>query len=76
MHGKKMALALWFWLAAAVSPQADDSLDTFGVHGAGAVMVYSLVMTALLLWITSLCVSQVDESDGLDITRHAERLGT
>ena len=48
--------------------------------GAGAVMVYSLVMTALLLWITSLCVSlrvsESDESDGLDITQHAERLGT
>jgi Amt family ammonium transporter len=48
--------------------------------GAGAVMLYSLAMTALLLWITSLCVSlrvsEADEIDGLDITQHAERLGT
>ncbi|MDQ3059048.1 MAG: ammonium transporter [Pseudomonadota bacterium] len=48
--------------------------------GAGAVMLYSLVMTALLLWLTSLCVSlrvsEAEEIDGLDITQHAERLGT
>jgi len=48
--------------------------------GAGAVMLYSLLMTALVLWITSLCVSlrvsEADEIEGLDITQHAERLGT
>ena len=47
--------------------------------GAGSVMLYSLVMTALLLWITSLFVSlrvsDADEIDGMDITQHAERLG-
>ncbi|WP_411880752.1 ammonium transporter [Polaromonas sp. YR568] len=48
--------------------------------GAGAVMIYSLFMTALALWVTSLIVSlrvsEASESDGLDITQHAERLGT
>jgi ammonium transporter, Amt family len=48
--------------------------------GAGAVMLYSLFMTALALWVTSLVVSlrvsEASESDGLDITQHAERLGT
>ncbi|MBH2020259.1 ammonium transporter [Polaromonas sp.] len=48
--------------------------------GAGTVMLYSLVMTGLLLWITSLCVSlrvsETAESDGLDIDQHAERMGT
>jgi Amt family ammonium transporter len=48
--------------------------------GAGSVMLYSLFMTALALWITSLIVSlrvsEASESDGLDITQHAERLGT
>jgi len=48
--------------------------------GVASIMLYSLVMTGLLLWITSLCVSlRVDanaESDGLDIDQHAERLGT
>ncbi|MDB5931724.1 MAG: ammonium transporter [Polaromonas sp.] len=48
--------------------------------GAGTVMLYSLVMTALVLWITSLVVSlrvsETAESDGLDIDQHAERLGT
>ncbi|CAN7395288.1 ammonium transporter [Polaromonas sp. LjRoot131] len=48
--------------------------------GAGAVMLYSLFMTALALWVTSLLVSlrvsEASESDGLDITQHAERLGT
>jgi Amt family ammonium transporter len=48
--------------------------------GAGAVMLYSLFMTALALWVTSLIVSlrvsEASESDGLDITQHAERLGT
>ena len=48
--------------------------------GAGTVMLYSLAMTGLLLWITSLCVSlrvsETAESDGLDIDQHAERMGT
>ncbi len=48
--------------------------------GAGSVMFYSLFMTALALWVTSLFVSlrvsEGSESDGLDITQHAERLGT
>ncbi len=48
--------------------------------GAGSVMIYSMVMTGLLLWITSLFVSlrvsESAESDGLDIDQHAERLGT
>lgn len=48
--------------------------------GVACVMIYSLVMTSLLLWITSrfvsLRVSEVAESDGLDIDQHAERLGT
>ena len=48
--------------------------------GAGSVMLYSLVMTGLLLWLTSrfvsLRVSETAEIDGLDIDQHAERLGT
>ncbi len=48
--------------------------------GAGSVMLYSLLMTALVLWVTSRCVSlrvsDTDENEGLDITQHAERLGT
>lgn len=48
--------------------------------GVGAVLCYSLVMTALALWITSLFVSlrvsDSAESDGLDIAQHAERIGT
>ena len=48
--------------------------------GAGSVMLYSLLMTALVLWITSLFVSlrvgETSESDGLDISQHAERMGT
>ena len=48
--------------------------------GAGSVMLYSLFMTAVALWVTSLLVSlrvsEASESDGLDITQHAERLGT
>ena len=48
--------------------------------GAGSVMLYSLFMTALALWITallvSLRVSESSETDGMDITQHAERLGT
>ena len=48
--------------------------------GVASVMAYSLVMTSLLLWLTSLCVrlrvDETAESDGLDIDQHAERLGT
>jgi len=48
--------------------------------GVGAVLCYSLVMTAIALWITSLFVSlrvnDSPESDGLDIAQHAERIGT
>ena len=48
--------------------------------GAGSVMLYSLLMTALVLWITSLFVSlrvgETSENDGLDISQHAERMGT
>ena len=48
--------------------------------GAGSVMLYSLVMTAVLLWVTSrfvsLRVSEAAEIDGLDIDQHAERMGT
>lgn len=47
--------------------------------GVGAVLCYSLVMTALVLWITSLVISlrvgENGESDGLDISQHAERIG-
>lgn len=48
--------------------------------GAGAVMLYSLVMTALLLWVTKLIVGlRVDEQSeltGLDIAQHRERIGS
>ena len=48
--------------------------------GAGSVMLYSLLMTALALWLTSrlvsLRVSDSSETEGLDMTQHAERLGT
>jgi Amt family ammonium transporter len=58
---------------------AEGSVLTQAI-GAGSVMLYSLFMTALALWITSLIVSlrvsEASESDGLDITQHAERLGT
>lgn len=47
--------------------------------GVGAVLGYSLLMTAVVLWITSLAfslrVSDSSESDGLDIAQHAERMG-
>jgi Amt family ammonium transporter len=47
--------------------------------GIAAVLAYSLVMTALILWRTSrffhLRVDQTAESDGLDIAQHAERVG-
>lgn len=48
--------------------------------GVGAVLGYSLLMTAVVLWLTSLVfslrVSDSSESDGLDIAQHAERIGT
>jgi Amt family ammonium transporter len=48
--------------------------------GAGIVLIYSLLVTALLLWITLLIVGvRVDERaeiDGLDISQHRERLGS
>ena len=48
--------------------------------GVGAVLCYSLVMTAMALWLTSLFfslrVNEPAESDGLDISQHAERIGT
>jgi len=57
---------------------AEGSVLTQAI-GAGSVMLYSLFVTALALWFTSLVVSlrvsEASESDGLDITQHAERLG-
>jgi ammonium transporter, Amt family len=48
--------------------------------GVGAVMIYSALMTALLLWLTILIVGlRVDEQSeltGLDISQHRERMGT
>jgi ammonium transporter, Amt family len=48
--------------------------------GAGAVLLYSLIMTALVLWVTSrlvsLRVSEALEAEGLDISQHAESIGT
>ncbi len=48
--------------------------------GAGSVMVYSLVMTALLLWLTKFIVGlRVDEQSeltGLDIAQHRERISS
>ncbi|MGE0331600.1 MAG: ammonium transporter [Ramlibacter sp.] len=48
--------------------------------GVGAVMLYSLVMTALLLWLTKLIVGlRVDEQSeltGLDIAQHRERISS
>ena len=47
--------------------------------GVGAVMAYSLVVTAVLLWITNFVVGlRVDEQSeqaGLDIAQHRERIG-
>lgn len=47
--------------------------------GVGAVMAYSLVVTALLLWIINfamgLRVDEQSEQTGLDIAQHRERLG-
>lgn len=46
--------------------------------GVGAVLCYSLLMTAVVLWITSLFfslrVSEASEADGMDIALHAERV--
>ena len=46
--------------------------------GVGAVLLYSLVMTGVVLWVTSLLLSlrvgENAESDGLDISQHAERI--
>ena len=48
--------------------------------GAGSVMLYSLLMTGVALWITSVIVSlrvgESSETDGLDISQHAERMGS
>ena len=48
--------------------------------GAGAVLLYSLFMTALVLWLTSRVVrlrtTEAEETEGLDISLHAERMGT
>jgi Amt family ammonium transporter len=48
--------------------------------GVGAVMIYSLVMTALLLWLTKFIVGlRVDEQSeltGLDIAQHRERISS
>ena len=48
--------------------------------GVASVVAYRLVITGLLPWLTSLCVSlrvnEEAESDGLDIVQHAERMGT
>jgi len=47
--------------------------------GAGAVLAYSVVMTAGLLlftqWLIGLRVDEQSESTGLDIAQHRERLG-
>ena len=48
--------------------------------GVGAVMAYSLVMTAILLWVTKFIVGlRVDEQSeltGLDIAQHRERISS
>lgn len=58
---------------------SEGSLITQAI-GAGAVLAYSLLMTALVLWVTSklvtLRVGDSSEADGLDISQHAERIGT
>lgn len=50
------------------------------VIGVGAVLCYSLIMTAVVLWLTSLFISlrvtETAETDGGDISQHAERIGT
>ena len=58
---------------------SEGSLLTQAI-GAGAVLLYSLVMTALVLWVTSrfvsLRVGEAPELEGLDISQHAERIST
>ncbi|MDB5889231.1 MAG: ammonium transporter [Polaromonas sp.] len=48
--------------------------------GTASVVLYSLLATAFALWTTSLFVSlrvsEASETDGLDISQHAERLGS
>jgi Amt family ammonium transporter len=48
--------------------------------GAGAVLVYSLFMSAILLlitnWLVGLRVDDQSELDGLDLAQHRERIGT
>ncbi|KAB2893684.1 MAG: ammonium transporter, partial [Burkholderiaceae bacterium] len=47
--------------------------------GVGAVMLFSLLGTAVLLWITDravgLRVDEASEQQGLDIAQHREHLG-
>jgi len=47
--------------------------------GVGSVALYSLLMTGLALWVTSLMVdlrvSEASEVEGLDISQHAESMG-
>ena len=58
---------------------SEDSFVTQAT-GAGAVLEYSLLMTALVLWVTSKLVTlragDASEADGLDLSQHAERIGT
>ena len=48
--------------------------------GVGSVALYSLLMTGLVLWVTSLMVdlrvSEASEAEGLDISQHAESMGS
>jgi len=48
--------------------------------GVGSVALYSLLMTGLALWVTSLIVdlrvSEASEAEGLDISQHAESMGS
>ena len=48
--------------------------------GVGSVALYSLLMTGLALWVTSLMVdlrvSEASEAEGLDISQHAESMGS
>jgi len=47
--------------------------------GAGSVALYSLLMTGMVLWVTSLIVnirvSEASETEGLDLSQHAEKMG-
>ena len=56
-----------------------DSLLTQAI-GVGAVMAYSLVVTAALLWLVNfamgLRVDEQSEQTGLDIAQHREHLGS